>query len=84
MVMFIRELVRILDREREGWRKTTVLTLDGASYHQSDETMDIFKQLKVPMMILGPHSYNCAPCELLFSALKRGNLNPEMKPTGKR
>ena len=28
-------------------------------------------------MILGPHSYNAAPCELWFALFKQDNINPK-------
>ena len=69
--LYIRELVRQLDKERPDWRNDTVLTFDGASYHQTTETLAMLRDLRVPTMVLGPSSYNVAACELAFSALKR-------------
>ena len=83
MCLYIRELVKVLDREREEWRKETILCLDGAAYHVSAETMALFSTLRVPLMILGPHGYSVAPCELAFAALKSVHLNPDQLPTGK-
>jgi hypothetical protein len=34
-------------------------------------------------MISSPHSYNIAPIELLFGAIKSVDLNPEQLSTGK-
>ena len=33
MCIYIRELVKVLDNERKGWRKNTIMLVDGASYH---------------------------------------------------
>ena len=35
------------------------------------------------MTMLGPYSYDVAPCELFFSAFKRADVNPTKLPTGK-
>ena len=34
-------------------------------------------------MILGPHSYNVAPCELFFAHFKKVDINPRHIPVGK-
>jgi hypothetical protein len=41
------------------------------------------RELRVPFMISSPHSYNIAPIELLFGAIKTGNLNEQQLPTSK-
>ena len=51
--------------------------LDGALWHTSEETINTLERLNIPSIIMGPYSYDGAPVELFFSALKRGNLNPE-------
>ena len=56
---------------------------DGAKYAQSKQTTKILKDLRVPFMLLAPHSYNVAPIEMLFGSIKTGNLNPNDMPTGK-
>ena len=35
-------------------------------------------------MYSGPYSYSAAPVELVFAALKLGDLNPLKLPTGKK
>ena len=42
-----------------------------------------FRKLQVSVMFSGPYSYAAAPIELLFGALKRGELNPQRESTGK-
>ena len=49
-----------------------------------DEMREYFHKMEVNVIYSGPYSYSAAPIETLFSALKRGNLNPENKPTGKK
>ena len=34
-------------------------------------------------MLLGPHSYDTAPCELFFAQFKKVDINPRHIPTGK-
>ncbi len=74
--LFIYRLVEHLDAQRPDWRVDTVLQLDGASWHVSNSTQILFKQLNIPVMISGPYQFDVAACELFFAALKRGNLNP--------
>ena len=61
MAIYLRELVKKLDRDRPEWRLNTVITMDNAPYHVSNETIEILKAHQVPIMFLGPHSYNVAP-----------------------
>lgn len=58
---------------------------DGAKYAQSRSTENTLRNLHVPFMLLSPHSYNVAPIELLFGAIKNNaDLNPDQLPTNKR
>ena len=84
MALYIRELVKVLDRKNRSWRDDTIILHDGAKYASSPSTEAVLQELHVPFMLLAPYSYNVAPCELLFGSLKVGNLNPENQATGKR
>ena len=84
MQLYLRELVRALDKEDENWRRHTVILFDGAKYHQSVSTFNVLRQLRIPTMLLFPHSYNVAPVELLFGAIKSKHLNVHEQPTGRR
>ena len=84
MELFFRELVQKLDDEKVGWRESFVILVDGASYHQSEDFFVIAAKLRLPYMILGPHSYDAAPCELFFANFKRADVNPRHVPTGKQ
>ena len=77
MAIYLLELTKVLDKERRGWRRNTVLLMDGAPYHMSGDTLAVMKSLQLPIMFLGPHSYSCAPCELLFASLKATHMNTE-------
>ncbi len=49
----------------------------------SNDTAWTLDRLKIPYVISGPYSYDGAPIELYFSAIKRGNLNPDNLQTSK-
>ena len=76
MQIYFMALVKKLDKLNAQWREKTVVLLDGASYHNSKTTIQVFEQLKIPVMFLGPHSYNVAPCELYFAWFKKDDINP--------
>ena len=84
MLVFLRHLMRQLDRESPGWAEEAVFLYDGARYHTSEMMRDYFRKLQVSVMFSGPYSYAAAPIELLFGGLKFGELNPERQPTGKK
>ena len=84
MRVFFIALVKILDRQRANWRNTTVIVLDNAPYHTASSTMKLFDDLKIPVVFLGAHSYNAAPCELFFANFKTGDINPRHLPMGKK
>ena len=84
MSLYLKELVNQLDKEDKNWRDSTILMHDGAKYAQSKTTQTVLEDLRVPFMLLAPHSYNIAPIELLFGATKTEHLNPNELPMGKR
>ncbi|MCS5543863.1 MAG: hypothetical protein NZ767_03555 [SAR86 cluster bacterium] len=45
--------------------------------------MELFEGLNIPVIFTGPHSYDAAPCELLFAQFKAADINPNRLPTGK-
>ena len=57
--------------------------MDGAVWHTSVGSINLYEKLNIPILILGPYSYDGAPVELFFSFLKRGNLNPDKEPLSK-
>ena len=83
MEIFFHSLVRVLDKERADWRENTVVLLDNAPYHTTPHTLKVFKELSIPILFTGPHSYDAAPCELFFAAFKKADINPRRIPTGK-
>ena len=83
MEIFFHSLTRILDKERANWRENTVILVDNAAYHSSPHTLKVFKELNIPVLFTGPHSYDGAPCELFFAAFKKVDINPRRVATGK-
>jgi len=84
MMLFQRHLIERLDQESADWRDNTIFLFDGAKYHTSEEMKEYFKKMDIKVIYSGPYSYTSAPIELMFGALKRGELNPDKHPTGKR
>ena len=41
MSLFWKSLVLKLDKERPGWRNSTIWTLDGAAYHSSEASLKL-------------------------------------------
>lgn len=76
MGLYLKELVNILDKEDKHWRNSTMIMHDGARYSSNATTENILRDLRVPFMLLAPHSYNVAPIEMLFGAIKANELNP--------
>ena len=60
-----------------------VILVDSASYYQSSDFFEVASRLRLPLMLLGPHSYDAAPCETFFAHFKRVDINPRHVPTGK-
>lgn len=83
MEIFFHSLVRVLDKERADWREKSVVLLDNAAYHTSPHILKVFKELSIPILFTGPHSYDGAACELFFAAFKRADINPRRVSTGK-
>jgi len=84
MSVFFVQLVKKLDEENKQWRKDTVILLDNAKYHRSKEIMTLLKELHIPVLFTGPHSYAAVPIELWFAAFKADDINPRHVPTGKK
>ena len=84
MELYFRGLTARLDQERPQWRRDTVIFVDGAKYHQSTQFLKVAAELRLPYMVLGPHSYNAAPCELVFAHFKKADVNPRKVGTGKK
>ena len=51
-----------------------MLLLDNATYHKSSLILGKFEQLGIPILFLGPYSFDLAPVERFFSFIKSRNL----------
>ena len=72
---FVRELVRILDKDRPQWRSDTIWLVDGAKMHTTQLVQDIYTKLKIPIMVAPPYSWNLVATEKWHSMFKSGELN---------
>ena len=84
MGIFFNSLVKKLAGENKYWYNSVVIQLDNALYHSSASTMKMFKELRVPVLFTGPHSYSASPVEYFFGAFKSKDVNPSKIKTGKR
>ena len=84
MTMFLRYLFRQLDLETPGWQEDSAILLDNAAWHTSAVMKKRLAKLDVPVLFSGPYSYSTAPVELVFAALKFGDLNPDRLSTVKK
>ena len=50
--------------------------MDNAPYHRSRVMTAWCRDLKLPLMFLGPYQYSMAKIELMFSYMKNRDLNP--------
>ena len=53
-----------------------MIVLNNPHYHRSRVMTAWCRELKLPLMFLGPYQYSMAPVELLFSFMKNRDLNP--------
>ena len=58
--------------------------MDNAAYHVNDDALNMFRELKIPVLFTGPNSYDAVPIELLFASFKKEDVNPTNVPTGKK
>ena len=83
-MLFMQELVLVLDAEDKDWRANTVILLDNATYHRARTFVAYTKLEKIPLIYASPVSPQLCPVELLFGWLKTGDLNPSNQKTGKK
>ena len=84
MTTFLRYLSRQLDLEFPGWQEDSYILLDNATWHSNTVMKERLARMSLPIIFSGPYSYSTAPIEMVFAALKLGDLNPERLPTGKK
>ena len=76
VLLFLIKLVSHMTDQDPDWRANTVIVLDNAPYHRSRVMTAWCRELKLPLMFLGPYQYSMAPVELMFSYMKNRDLNP--------
>ena len=84
LCLFLKELFEKISLERPDFRENTILLIDGAPYHRSDETHNFLSNIGIKTVMGGPYGYEAAPIEGFFALLKSKNLNPEFESTGKK
>ena len=84
MLMFLSRLASLLTQENADWRSNTVILLDGAPYHKSEETKAHMIKLGLTVCFTAVACYDSSPIEFFFAWFKKEELNPENLPTGKR
>ena len=75
-LLFLSKLCKSLDAFNTQWRKNGLFLLDNATFHKSERALDGYKRMGLPIMFLGPYSFNMAAVEKLFSFVKNRDLNP--------
>ena len=83
-LLFLKRLFDKLTTEERTWKENTVVLVDGASYHQSEQVRNFIRQTKVKAVLSAPYAYDGAPIEMFFHLLKRTNLNPDRLKVGKK
>ena len=72
ILSFMRRLEIMLSIETPDWKENSVVLLDGAKYHTSEQTREVLKKLGIPTIYSAPYSYSTAPIEHLFGGFKHG------------
>ena len=63
-VAYLWHLAAVLEAEDPDFRKKTLLLLDNAPYHKSEQTRAAIKKLGLPVIFSGPYSFESAPIEM--------------------
>ena len=82
--LYLEHLAQQMNSEIVDWASDTVFLLDNAAIHSAPVVKDTMARLGMKVAFTAPYSYSSSPCELVFAALKRGELNLNRLPTGKR
>ena len=83
-MQFMARLVQQLESEDANFRDSTIILMDNASYHRSENTRAYFDRLQIQVMLSAPYSYAGSPVELFFAYFKQGYLNDRFESTGKK
>lgn len=74
-MVFLLQLVRILQAEDPLWREKVVIVMDNASYHHHYKVKQLISVLEIPVLYLSQQSPNIAPIEYCFARVKKGDRN---------
>ena len=58
------------------WRSNTILQLDNAKCHKSEDITNKFISFQIPIFYSGPYSYDAHAAEKIFASIKGRDLNP--------
>ena len=84
MTTFQRHLARQLEQEKPGWQENSTILLDNARLDTNAAMKARLANIRLPITCFGPNYYASAPAELVYAALKLGDLDPARLPTGKK
>ena len=71
---YLLKLACLLERRNPAWRETTVIVLDLASYHKSTFMLSRLEKMKIPILFLGPFSYDLDVAESFFAQVKQHEI----------
>ena len=80
---YLSHLIEQLDRDRPNWRKNTIIQMDGASWHKTDQVKSLLRKQQVPILISSPYSFDSSVAELFFNMFKRNEINIQQLATSK-
>ena len=73
-----------MNAEIPNYSADTVVLIDNATWHVTQEVYDTFARNNMSVCFTAPYSFASSPVELVFSRLKSGELNPERLHSGKK
>ncbi len=76
---YLTRLCAHLDHDEPNWRLRTVIMLDNAVFHRTKQTGELIRELKLPVLYLGPYHFRMAPIEMVFNYIKSRELKTFMK-----
>ena len=74
--LYLENLSAKLTKDSPNWKQNSILLLDSAKYHCSQQTRDVLARIGCRVCFTAPYSYETSPIELAFAAVKRTFINP--------
>ena len=56
-LLYLSELIKMLDKKDPRWRSKTIILQDNAPYKSSASAFEYYKRHRLPIIFTGPHSY---------------------------